>query len=477
VLAAAALAVASTASAARLRGTARNDRIQAWNGVRDTVSCGRGRDVVTADASDRVARDCEVVSRQISRDPYRNPESQHETQVEPDSIAFGSSVLAVFQSGRIYNGAASNIGFSFSRDRGVTWTRGFLPGTTTFSTPVGPWPRISDPSAAYDSVQHVWLVASLAVATSSSAVLISRSADGLHWDAPVAATTAPSIGPLLLDKEWVVCDNGAQSPFRGRCYVSYSDFRTNEISTQTSTDGGLTWSAPVGSPDAAGRSSILGNFAPGVQPVVRPDGMVVIPYYDSTRLAAVRSVDGGATFSTAAPVGPARYRGVPRLRVSPLPVAEVDGGGTIYVAWADCAATNCARNTIVVSSSRDGVTWSAPARVPTGSADAELPGLAADPSTPGRLALAYYTVTGRTLDVWFVSSRDGGSTWTKPQRLSTRSTSFDWIAATDGGLMVGDYISTSFAVGRAVPVFVLARHPSGGRLHESAFAASLAVPG
>ena len=477
LLAAAALAVASTASAAHLRGTVRGDRIQAWNGVRDTVSCGRGRDVVTADAVDRVARDCEVVSREISRDPYRNPESQHETQVEPDSFAFGSSVLAVFQSGRIFNGAASNIGFSFSRNGGVTWTRGFLPGTTSFSTPVGPWPRISDPSVAYDAEHHVWLVASLAVAAGSSAVLVSRSSDGVHWNAPVAATTAPTIGPLLLDKEWIACDNGAQSPFRGRCYVSYSDFRTNAISTQTSTDGGLTWGAPIGSPDAAGRSSILGNFAPGVQPVVRPDGMVVIPFYDSTRLAAVRSVDGGVTFSSAVGVGPARYRGVPRLRVSPLPVAEVDGAGTVYLAWADCGVTGgCARNSIVVSSSRDGVTWSAPARVPTGSADAELPGLAADPAAPGRLALAYYTVTGRSLDVWLVSSRNGGSTWTKPQRLSTRSVSFDWIAATDGGLMVGDYISTSFAGGRAVPVFVLARRPGGGRLHESAFAASLAVP-
>jgi len=78
LVAAAALAVASTASAARVRGTARNDLLQTWNGHRDTVSCGRGRDIVTADPTDRVARDCEVVSREISRDPYRNPESQHE---------------------------------------------------------------------------------------------------------------------------------------------------------------------------------------------------------------------------------------------------------------------------------------------------------------------------------------------------------------------------------------------------------------
>ena len=299
----------------------------------------------------------------------------------------------------------------------------------------------------------------------------------MHWAQPIAATLAPTLGPLLLDKAWIACDNGSASPFRGHCYVSYSDFRTNEISTQASTDVGATWGLPTGAPDAAGRPSILGNFSPGVQPVIRPDGMLVIPYYDESRLAAIRSTDGGVTYSPAAGIGPARYHGVPRLRVSPLPVAEVDGGGTVYVAWADCSPqAGCLRNSILLSSSRDGVTWSAPARVPTGSADAELPGLAADPATPGRLALTYYTVSGSGLDVWFVSSRNGGSTWTRPQRLTSQSVSTAWIAATDGGLMVGDYISTSFAGGRAVPVFVLARRPSGDRMHESAFAASLPVP-
>jgi hypothetical protein len=454
----------------------RADRIQAWNGVRDTVSCGRGRDVVTADASDRVARDCEVVSREISRDPYRNPQSQHETQVEPDSFAFGSSVLAVFQSGRIFGGGASNIGFSFSRNRGVTWTRGFLPSTTASSTPAGPWPIVSDPSAAYDAAHGVWLVVSLAVAADQSAVLVSRSVDGVHWDAPVSATVAPTLGPLLLDKEWIACDNGASSPFRGHCYVGYSDFRTNQVSMQVSADGGVTWGPPTSSSDAPGRASILGNFSPGVQPVVRPDGMVVIPYYDGNRVAAIRSTDGGVTYSPAAPIAAARYHGVPRLRVSPLPVAEVGADGTVYVAWADCAPTpGCTRNSIVVSSSRDGVGWSAPVRVPTGSADAEIPGLAADPAAAGRLALAYYTVSGGRLDAWLVSSRDGGASWARPQRLSTQSIPTSWIAATSGGYMVGDYISTSFAGGRAVPVFVLARRPTGGRLHESAFAGSFVV--
>ena len=47
----------------RLSGGSGNDRISARDGRRDRVACGRGRDTVTADRSDRVSRDCERVLR------------------------------------------------------------------------------------------------------------------------------------------------------------------------------------------------------------------------------------------------------------------------------------------------------------------------------------------------------------------------------------------------------------------------------
>ena len=55
------------------------------------------------------------------------------------------------------------------------------------------------------------------------------------------------------------------------------------------------------------------------------------------------------------------------------------------------------------------------------------------------------------------------------------SISFGWLASA-GGAMVGDYISTSFAGGRAVPVFALGFPQRRGRLHESMFATSLTLP-
>jgi hypothetical protein len=48
--------------------------------------------------------------------------------------------------------------------------------------------------------------------------------------------------------------------------------------------------------------------------------------------------------------------------------------------------------------------------------------------------------------------------------------------AFSNGVMVGDYISTSFAGGRAVAVFTLAQAKLRGRLRQATYAASIAVP-
>jgi hypothetical protein len=473
VVAAAALVLAASAAAARVHGTRHGDLIQTVNGKRDFVFCGRGRDLATVDGLDRVARDCEVVTRQISSDPYRTTAGQHATQVEPDTASWGSTVVAVFQSDRFSGGGSANIGFAVSRNAGRTWKHGFLPGTTVWSKPKGTWPRVSDPTVAYDSAHHVWLAVSLAFSDSASAFLVSRSADGLHWQLPVTTNLRQG---FVLDKQWIACDNGASSPFHGRCYLSYDDLGSTEIETQVSADGGAAWSAPAAAPGFPGRAAIQGPAAPGVQPVVRPDGMVVIPYFDETHMAAIRSLDGGTTWLPATPIAPVNFRGHPGLRVSPMPSAEVDGSGAIYLAWADCSSRKgCLANDLHVARSANGLTWDAPITVPTHAGDVELPGIAADFTASGRIAVAYYTLSGSKLNVSFVASRNRGQTWTKPQRLNSRPVDISWIASA-GGAMVGDYISTSFAGGRAVPVFALALRPRGGSLRESMFSSSLATP-
>jgi RTX calcium-binding nonapeptide repeat (4 copies)/BNR/Asp-box repeat len=462
-----------------LRGGRGDDRIAAQDRSVDRVTCGTGRDIVTADRGDRVAADCEIVSRRLSRDPYTLVRAQHETEVEPDSFAFDSTVVATFQVGRIANGGALNTGFATSRDGGRTWVSGLLPALTTSSRPAGTFERASDPVVAYDAEHGVWLIGSLALRPLEDAIVANRSRDGVAWSPPSTVRAASSSGPVFLDKQWIVCDNGAASRFRGRCYAAYSDFETNQLSMQFSTDGGLTWSTPVGAPDAAGRRGLEGNFAPGPQPIALPDGTVVIPFYDEDRMASIRSTDGGQTWSTAVTVARTRFVSPGGLRAGPLPVAETDGAGTIYVVWSDCTFRQlCVANDLVLSRSRDGLSWTPPLRVPAVPAgstiDVQIPGLGVSPD--GRLGLAYYTVTPTgKLDVSFIGSRNAGATWTRPQRLLAQSMAFSWTALTTLGYMVGDYISTSFAGDRFVPVFALASPPSRGRLDESIYASRLAV--
>jgi Ca2+-binding RTX toxin-like protein len=81
----------------RIFAGAGNDSIAAnGDAARDTIACGTGRDIVSADVADAVARDCEVTSRQISTDTVAGGDGQHSTEVEPDSFSFGSTLVATF---------------------------------------------------------------------------------------------------------------------------------------------------------------------------------------------------------------------------------------------------------------------------------------------------------------------------------------------------------------------------------------------
>ena len=75
-----------------------------------------------------------------------------------------------------------------------------------------------------------------------------------------------------------------------------------------------------------------------------------------------------------------------------------------------------------------------------------------------------------------MSSSNAGSSWSRPKLLNSRRVPISGIARTSLGSMVGDYISTAFAGGRAVPVFALAQRPTRSGLHEAIFTTSLAVP-
>jgi hypothetical protein len=502
--AALALAVVGSAGAATIHGSARSERLVgtpradaihggAGNDVllgrgggdlldggrgRDRIVCGAGRDAAVADAGESVSADCEFVTRRISRDPFADS-AVHATEVEPDSFSVGSKVVATFQVGRYPDGGASAIGFATSADAGRTWRSGTLPNLTRVSRPAGPYARGSDPVVAYDAKHGVWLIATLAISTPNFALAISRSADGRDWNAPVIAFAAPPTfgDDLGLDKEWIVCDNGAASPFRGRCYVTYTDFLLGVLSTRHSDDGGLSWSAPT--------SFNTGFNDAGPQPLVRPNGELVIPFRNLESMYALRSTTGGESFGAPEQIAVAPVAATPRLRAPSLPSAEISADGTVYVAWQDCTfRSGCAANDIVVAHSLPAGGW-AVARVPIHAVSSGFneftPGIAVDPASSGagtRIALTYYSLRpcgdDCRVDAGAIASTDGGRTWSQPQRLNTLSMPQEWLPFAQG-FFLGDYISTSFAGGRAVGVLALAEPPVGRRLDEAIYATTFAV--
>src|SRR5437660_1383834 len=187
-----------------------------------TLGCGSGS--AHTEPAQMVFPTATVPLTKLSSDPYTNSTSQHATQVEPDTFAFGSTVVAAVQTGRFFDGGASNICWSTSTNNGSSWTNGCLPGITKFEGG-GPYDRVSDPAVAYDAAHNVWMISSLAILEAGgvhgAAVLTSRSTDGgLTWGNPVTVKTGAD-----LDKNWIACDNtpSPTSPFYGHCYTEWDD--------------------------------------------------------------------------------------------------------------------------------------------------------------------------------------------------------------------------------------------------------------
>jgi hypothetical protein len=418
----------------------------------------------------------------ISSDPFTVAPGQHATEVEPHVLASGTTQVTAFQTGRIVNGGGTAIGWATSTDGGSTWTHGFLPGLTT-GNGGGPYDAASDAAVAFDAKHGVWMIASLPISntTATVAVVVSRSTDGgFTWDDPV------NVGPKVdsSDKNWIVCDSTSTSPFYGNCYVEWDNPDTGDgILMSTSSDGGLTW----------GAAKATANHATGIggQPLVQPDGTVIVPI-ETSGISAFTSTNGGASWS--APVAVSNIQAhvdAGGIRSGPLPSAAIDGSGKVYVVWEDCRfRTACSTNDLVLSTSTDGAHWSKATRIPidttTSTVDHFIPGIGIDPATSGvtaHVAIHYYfysqtkcTTATCKLGVGYISSHNGGSTWNTPVRLAGPM-QLKWLPNSQNGLMVADYIATAFNNGIPHGVFAVAAAKSGTTFNEAMFTAQgLTVP-
>jgi hypothetical protein len=276
-------------------------------------------------------------------------------------------------------------GTYFSNDGGTTWccaskldgsSQGTLiPGVDHLSG--GPYDAGGDPAVTFDSRGTAYYAGLGFDRTAPpNTVAVNRGtfgASGLVWSAPtfINQTTSPS---TFNDKEWIVADANAGSPFRDRVYVTFTRFLFNPfnghyiespIMEATSTDGGRSFSAPqiIGSPAI---------YSQGSRPVVAPDGALYVFFDGATRLATldstyvVKSTDGGQTFSSPIQVSTLNEISPPAntaFRVNSFPAAAVAPNGDVYATWStEMADAHGGHAAAVTSKSTDGgTTWSSPA--------------------------------------------------------------------------------------------------------------------
>jgi len=255
----------------------------------------------------------------------------------------------------------------------------------------------------------------------------------------------------------------------------------------TSTDGGKTWGPAKNTADTL--------FGIGGQPLVQPNGNVVVPIVDFNNfgMGAFMSTNGGSSWTNTVTIANVNQHGeAGGIRSAGLVTARLDGAGNIYVVWSDCSfRSGCKANDLVISTSSNGTSWTKPARIPmvpvNSNVDLFIPGLGVDPATSGssaHLAVTTYAYSNTNcsfstcqLYAGFTLSKDGGKTWTAGKVLAGPM-KLSWLPNTFSGYMVADYLGTTFAQGKPYGVFAVAKAPNGSTFNQGMYTttAPLTVP-
>jgi hypothetical protein len=339
--------------------------------------------------------------------------AQNETTI----ASSGSTFVAGANDYRLYEPSEDRYdasgGFYRSTDGGATWTAGFLPGLVRANAAApGPYEAAGDPSVVTGPDGSFWY-ANLAFDRTDAAnsVAVSRSTDGgATWSTHFVVQTSAAQGHALFnDKEWIGTDPANPNV----AYVAWTQFesRSSAIVISKTTDGGVTWSAPVlvapQFPDSQGATVVVSSSG-----TVYVTFETFLAHRDSVVFAV--SDNGGASFTSRliAPIHdvPSPLPGA-TWRDDSFPMLAIDGG-SLHVAWPDWNGTSA--DVVYMQSTNRGATWSSPVVI-SGSGNNVMPWLAA---RGGTVYASWFTVTGNTYTIAGVASVNGGASWSSPVALS-----------------------------------------------------------
>lgn len=277
----------------------------------------------------------------------------------------------------------------------------------------------SDPALAFDSQGRAFFSCVLFdISDNANGILVASSpagAGGSFFNNVPSGNAPPKGVPgsrfvvvednnnaIVHDKEFITADSYASSPFKDNVYVTWTVFNfscgsdgasfcSSKIYFSSSSDHAVTWTKPIVISGVAPGLCFFGNFFDkrdsasacnfdqGSDPVVRPNGDIVVVFNNGNTAAtnpngqqlAVVSQDGGKTWSTPVKAGNDISVGEPTcdfgrgpeecipgafVRTNDFPRLTVNrGNGNLYATWQDYRAGEF---DIQMSGSTDGgKTW------------------------------------------------------------------------------------------------------------------------
>src|SRR6476469_1912474 len=271
------------------------------------------------------------------------------------------------------------------------------------------------------------------------------------------------------DKPGLVVDNAPGSRWKGNVYLAWTRFDVygssnpehhSQIYFSRSTEQGQTFSMPERISDTGGDCVDSDNTVEGAVPAVGPNGEVYVIWAGPLGLVFKKSIDGGVTFGKDKVIGsiPGGWdfgvEGLDRANGMPATAVDLSNGsnkGTLYVNWID--ARNGDPDVFVMSSRDGGDSWSQPVRVN----DDQLKNgkeqfftwMSVD-SVDGSVNIGFYDrrdTSGATTGLTLARSVDGGRTFVN-RKIDVQP------FVPNERVFFGDYSGISAYDGRVVPVFM-----------------------
>ncbi len=266
---------------------------------------------------------------------------------------------------------------AYSQDGGATWK------TATGTAPKD-YRVAGDVSITYDKKGHAILcyIAFDKLGTENywargatrNGIFVRRSLDGgATWEADARTVIAQPTKPGIPfeDKPYIAADN-TDSKFAGNLYIGWTEFRIDEsvLMFSRSTDGGVTWSAPVDISSHHGLPRDDNGAVEGFSGAVGADGTLYVVWADGDSIAFTSSRDGGRTFSKSKSViqtAPMYFdmQGMDRANGFPVMAIDTHHGrkGLLYLTWSDYRDGDI--GVYCATSDNGGKSWSKAVRVST----------------------------------------------------------------------------------------------------------------